>query len=45
MGRIFVLTDFMGPSISVLHEFTDSEQKAIFTILLNSVSETQPRFL
>lgn len=45
MGRIFVLTDFMGPSISLLHKFIDSEQKAIFTILLNSISETQPQFL
>lgn len=36
MGKIFGLTDFMSPSISLLHEFTDSEQKAIFTILLNS---------
>lgn len=39
MGRIFDLTDFMGPSISLFYEFIDSEQKAIITILLNSKSE------
>lgn len=45
MGRIFDLTDFMGPSISLFYESIDSEQKAIITILLNSKSETQPQFL
>lgn len=37
MGRSFDLTDFMGPSISLLHnESINNEEKAIFIILLNS---------
>lgn len=46
MGRNFDLTDFTGPSISLLYdESINNEEKAIFIILLNSKSEMERQFL
>lgn len=46
MGRNFDLTDFTGPTISLLYnESINDEEKAIFIILLNSKSVMECQFL